>query len=75
MTEINKAFGQAIRKHRLKLNLSQEDLAFRAGVHRTYISQIERGIKSPTLKIIWILTKALETTMSEILHETETTLD
>jgi transcriptional regulator with XRE-family HTH domain len=75
MTEINKAFGQAIRKHRLQLSLSQEDLAFRAGVHRTYISQIERGIKSPTLKIMWVLAKALETPMHEILRETEAILE
>jgi transcriptional regulator with XRE-family HTH domain len=75
MIEIDQAFGQAIRKYRLNLNLSQEDLAFRAGVHRTYISQIERGLKSPTLKVIWVLAKALEISMQELLHETETSLE
>ncbi len=47
--------------HRLRgrLGISQEELGFRAGVHRTYISQIERGIKSPTLKVILKLGRAL----------------
>lgn len=75
MTKVDKAFGQAVKKYRLKHELSQEDLAFRAGVHRTYISQIERGLKSPTLKIIWVLSKALDTSMHELLHETEAKIE
>lgn len=75
MTKLDKAFGKAIKKYRLGQHLSQEDLAFRAGIHRTYISQIERGLKSPTLKIIWVLAKALDISMQELLGETEINLE
>ena len=47
--------------HRLrgKIGISQEELGVRAGVHRTYISQIERGIQSPTLSVMLKLARAL----------------
>jgi len=45
-------FGQEISKIRKSRSISQEELGFQAGVHRTYVSQIERGLKSPTLAVI-----------------------
>jgi len=48
--DFDKAFGLAVRQKRLELKLSQEELAFQSKLHRTYISQIERGIKSPSLR-------------------------
>jgi transcriptional regulator with XRE-family HTH domain len=42
-TNISRAFGRAVRRHREELGLSQEALADRAGIHRTYVSSIERG--------------------------------
>lgn len=42
-------FGETIRSERLKKGLSQEELASKAGVHRTYIGMIERGEKNITL--------------------------
>lgn len=47
--QIQKRFGKAVRKERLKLELSQERLAEKAGVHRTYIGMIERGEKNITI--------------------------
>lgn len=44
--------GKEIARLRRRLGLSQEELGFRAEVHRTYISQLERGLKSPTLSMI-----------------------
>lgn len=41
-------FGRAVRNFRLRSGLTQEQLSFRAGVHRTYIGDLERGLKSPT---------------------------
>jgi transcriptional regulator with XRE-family HTH domain len=45
--------------YRKNCKLSQEKLAEMANIHRTYISQIERGLKSPTLEVIFAICKAL----------------
>jgi transcriptional regulator with XRE-family HTH domain len=47
--QILKSFGQRVREERLKQNLSQESLAEKAGVHRTYIGMIERAEKNISL--------------------------
>lgn len=54
------AFGQKIRKLRLGLKLSQEELAFKANLHRTYIGMIERAEKNITLLNIVKLAQALD---------------
>lgn len=59
-------FGQKVRNERLKLNISQEEMAERAGVHRTYIGMIERGEKNITLENIEKLSKALKLKLSDI---------
>lgn len=59
MSTPEKAFGSVVREARREAGKSQEDLAFDAGVHRTYVSQIERGLKSPTLWVIVKLAAAL----------------
>ncbi len=46
--------------------LSQEELAFKAGVHRTYLSGIERGERNPSLKNITTIAKALEISLPEL---------
>ncbi|WP_059000103.1 helix-turn-helix domain-containing protein [Leptolyngbya sp. NIES-2104] len=63
---IKQRFGKAIRRRRRELDLSQEELAERAEMHRTYISDIERGIVNPSLEVIEKLTDALNTTVSEL---------
>lgn len=55
-------FGQKVRAERVKLGLSQEGLASRAGVHRTYIGMIERAEKNITLENIEKIAKALSLT-------------
>ena len=60
-------FGAAVRVARLKLGLSQEDLADRAGVHRTYVGSIERGERNPSLVNILRLAKALGCSGEELL--------
>ncbi len=52
-------FGQQVRKHRTAIGLSQEDLAEKAGVHRTYIGMIERAEKNITLGSIEKIAEAL----------------
>jgi transcriptional regulator with XRE-family HTH domain len=55
----DKIFGKALAQFRIHKGLSQEELGFQAGVHRTYVSQIERGLKSPTLNTIVRIARAL----------------
>lgn len=52
MQEINSLIGDRIRKYRLRLSLTQEELAERAGLHHTYIGQLERGEKNATIESI-----------------------
>jgi transcriptional regulator with XRE-family HTH domain len=64
-------FGLIIQNERKRNGLSQEKLAELAGLHRTYISDIERGVRNPTITTIFTLCKALNITMSELLKEFE----
>jgi len=66
MSEITKKFGKRIRGLREAKGLSQEELAFRARVHRTYLGGIERGERNPSLKNITAIAKALEIGLSEL---------
>ena len=53
-------FGSVIRDCRHRLGISQEELGWRAGLHRTYITDIERGVRNISLKSVASLSKALE---------------
>ena len=66
MSKLLEKFGQKIRDERLKQGLSQEELAAKAGVHRTYIGMIERGEKNITLINIEKIAKALGLSISEL---------
>jgi len=59
-------FGDKVREERHKLGLSQEELASRAGVHRTYIGMIERAEKNITLENISKVAKALGISISDL---------
>jgi len=61
-------FGERVREERHKLGLSQEELASRAGVHRTYIGMIERAEKNITLENIEKIAKALEIPLGKIMN-------
>jgi CheY-like chemotaxis protein len=52
--------GNAIKRKRASLGISQEELAARAGLHRTYVSDVERGARNPTLESVQKLADALE---------------
>ncbi|MFH1749695.1 MAG: helix-turn-helix transcriptional regulator [bacterium] len=62
-------FGEKVREERHKQRLSQEELADRAGVHRTYIGMIERAEKNITLENISKVAKALGLSISELTKE------
>ena len=59
-------FGQKVRDERIRLDLSQEELASRASVHRTYIGMIERAEKNITLGNIEKIAKALGLSLNEM---------
>jgi transcriptional regulator with XRE-family HTH domain len=64
-------FGREIARLRKRIGLSQEELGFRAEVHRTYISQLERGLKSPTLSVMLRLSRALKASASRLVATVE----
>ena len=65
------AFGRVLRERRLALGLSQEALALEAGVDRTFVSQLERGIRQPTLATLWKLAAVLRVAPSELVRQME----
>jgi len=64
-----KCFGTSVRKFRSGLGFSQENLAERADLHRTYIADIERGARNPTLLTIKKLAKGLGVSAADLLSE------
>ncbi|MGK7344313.1 MAG: helix-turn-helix domain-containing protein [Candidatus Nitrospinota bacterium M3_3B_026] len=69
--KLERVFGGVMRDLRKKRGLSQEELGFETGYHRTYISLLERGLRSPTLTTIFQLATALEVKPSEIIRQVE----
>ena len=65
--EILIKFGNKVRERRAALGLSQEELASRAGVHRTYVGMIERAEKNITLENIQKIAKALEIPLEKLM--------
>lgn len=71
MPNLDQLLGRVLANARRRAGLSQEALASRAKVHPTYISQLERGLKSPTVRVLVVLAGACGVPASEILRETE----
>jgi transcriptional regulator with XRE-family HTH domain len=62
----HKNLGLRIKQLRGELKMTQEDLAFKVGVDRSYMGFLERGEKNPTLKNIVKIAGALNVTLSEL---------
>lgn len=60
---ISVAFGKAVKQARLKKGWTQDDLAYESGLDRSYISQIEGGLRNPSLPVIWDLAVNLDTSL------------
>lgn len=70
-TQLQRAFGNVLREIRRASQISQEQLAFIAGLDRTYISLLERGLRQPTLGSLFALAEALDTIPSKIVGDVE----
>jgi transcriptional regulator with XRE-family HTH domain len=64
--DIRERFGDAVRVRREALGLTQEELADRAGIHRTYLSDVERGTRNLSLVNIERLATGLSVRMAEL---------
>lgn len=64
-------FGKVLRQMRNDLGISQEELAFRAGVDNGFVSRLERGVRQPTLTTILNIAKALRVKPSVLMSRLE----
>lgn len=67
--ESQRNFGENMRQRRLALNISQEELSFRAGLHRNYISDVERGTRNVSIKSMEKIAQGLEVSLYQLLKD------
>jgi transcriptional regulator with XRE-family HTH domain len=67
--DLKTLLGMAIKTQRTSLGISQEELAYRAGLHRTYVSDLERGVRNPSVDSIGKLARALEVSVSDLFEK------
>ena len=66
MMTIEKQLGMRIRYLRNKKHWSQEDLALEAEVNKNYLSDLERGMRNPTIRVLEKIATALEISLEEL---------
>jgi CheY-like chemotaxis protein/DNA-binding XRE family transcriptional regulator len=64
-------FGAAVKSFRQRLGISQEELAERSGLHRTYVTDVERGARNVTMESITKLARALNVPLAELFAKVE----
>ena len=69
IVDLKTLLGTAIKTQRAALGISQEELAHRAGLHRTYVSDLERGARNPSLDSIEKLAQALQLSVSSLFQK------
>ena len=67
--DVKRRVGANLRKHRKAAGYSQEGLALACGLHRTYVSGVERGIRNPTVVVLERLAGPLEIPACRLLEE------
>jgi len=65
------ALGRAVRRARIEREISQEELAHRSAIDRSYMSSIERGMQNPGIISVLRIAHALEMTATELMAEAE----
>lgn len=68
-------FGKVLKAVRIKAGLSQEELAFRSNLDRTYISMLERGVHQPSLNSLMAIAKAMNMKTSDLVRLYEIEVD
>ena len=68
--DVRKRVGVNLKRLRRDSGLSQEALAFESGLHRTYISGVERGVRNPTVLVLEKIAVALKVPAAKLLEET-----
>lgn len=68
---ILRALGYLVKKRRIEMGISQEELGLRANLDRTYISGVERGVRNPSLTALVSLAEGLDITVSKLLETLE----
>ena len=66
--DVRRRVGRNVKKVRQDRGLSQEGLAFECGLHRTYISGVERGVRNPTVLVLEQIAKALKVPAARLLE-------
>jgi transcriptional regulator with XRE-family HTH domain len=66
--DVRRRVGLNVRRFRAERDLSQEELAFECGLHRTYVSGVERGVRNPTVVVLEKIAKALKVGASRLLE-------
>ena len=69
--DISALFGEVLQRYRAAAGISQEELALRADVDRTFISRLERGVRQPTITTLINLAEALSVSAADLVGETE----
>lgn len=72
--DISSALSIVLKENRNKSNLSQEELAYRSNLDRTYISLLERGKRKPTLHALFSISFGLGIKTSELIKQIESLL-
>jgi len=67
---LERAFAQSLRQARHRRGMTQEALAFAAGLDRTAISLLERSLRSPSLETVFVIAEALDMGAAELVAET-----
>lgn len=73
--QLTKSLGKVLADRRREAGLTQERLAYRCKLHPTSISHIERGVNSPTVRVLVLLSRELDVSVSALLAEAEARRD
>lgn len=65
--DVRRKLGRRVQALRRAKGLSQDELAHRASLHRTYVSGVERGIRNPTVTVLEKIAKGLQVSLAELM--------